>query len=345
LKRIVYHLFFCALFGIGAIVALYLFSEQKSRKPGNFIRKISPHQLVYVRDIRLEGGGWILAGAYASRILVYNTDRPTQILRFDTSLLFVDTVRLHFQDKTELFSATVQVSPDSGLYLFDGQQGAVFRKDHHSDTMRLFHVGGNFIKSLPISRQSVLLSIYDTVRQQAVFRKFRLDNQALSEKVFVPQMNQEGIFSVDGHFCYNAEFPLVGFAYFYRNEFVILDSSLTPRLNASTIDPTKTVSLHLIRQKNKKRTFLAGFDPVLNKECETYGNRLFIRSGAMAKNELSSLTKNCTAIDMYSLPVGTYLKSFYVCKFRGQALRSFLILGHCLVGLHGSFLTVYRLKD
>ena len=298
-----------------------------------------------MRDMELKEEGWLFAGAYGSQFLVYNSNRPTHILSFDTSLQHIDTIRLIFQGSKNLYSATIQTSPDGGLYLFDGQQGAIFKKDLRSDTMRLYQAPAAFVKSLPLSQRSVLLSLYDTLRRQTIFRKFHLNDLTFSEQVFVPKMNQEGVFSVDGHFCYNAEFPLIGFTYFYRNEFVMLDSSLTPRLNASTIDPTATVSLHLIRQRTKSRTFLAGFDPVLNKECETYGNRLFIRSGIMAKNELPSLAKNCTAIDMYSLPVGTYLKSFYVCQFRGQALRRFLILGHCLVGLHGRFLTVYRLKD
>jgi hypothetical protein len=336
----------CLVAGIGAVVLLYYISAYQNRKKGSFIRLIPPHQLSYYKDIDLKEKSWMFSGESGQFIYLYNKENPMTLLKIDTSLSVVDTVKLFLPERIGLYGADIRVSRSGMVFIFDGAQPAILHTAGNSKRLEAAALGHQFFsRAIPLDNHTMALVRYDTSLRQNIVQKFNFDQRQFVPFAFVPVPKGDGVFSVDGSLSYNADDSSLVFCYFYRNEFVRLDSSLSVLYKARTIDTTTNVPLHLKTIVSEGKTVMTSPAKAVNAECYTSGEQIYILSNTIGANEAFSTYDHCSAIDRYSLKDGSYQSSFYACKFRGEKLRSFRVCGSNFIGLYGNYLAIHKLKQ
>jgi hypothetical protein len=196
-----------------------------------------------------------------------------------------------------------------------------------------------FFEMVPLDTQSFIIVKYDTVFKQSVFVKADHD-KILLKNMFIPRTEGEGIFSIDGMLHKHKDDKSLVYVFYYRNEFVRLDSNLKLIYSAKTIDTNRFAKVKVSKVRSRQTLNLAGPSPYVNRMSSVNKNYLFIYSAAMADNERD---KNGFPIDVYLVDSGSYLGSFYLPAFEEMNLSDFQVLGNKLFAVFGDSLLEFPL--
>jgi len=133
------------------------------------------------------------------------------------------------------------------------------------------------------------------------------------------------------------------YIYFYRNQFICLDTNLNIIYTGRTIDTNSVAKIKLaeIKSENKKTFFTP--PKVINKFNCVAGESIFINSTLNANNEDNSFFRTHSAIDVYSLKTGRYCYSFYLPEIEGKKIQSFRVIDKTLIAIQGRYLVTYTL--
>lgn len=223
------------------------------------------------------------------------------------------------------------------------------------DTSELYSAKGlrfDFFKA--ISRSSLIVrakrGINDKSNRELV--KLQLSKDVTQTDKFLIPKQVDGFFCNDGWLHYDNEHSSIFYMYFYRGEFICLDTNLNVKYKAKTIDTiTKAkIKTALYTTKLKSGYFGRGTTQttpthITNRYLTTNKNRVYVLSGLIADNESSSAFKKKQAIDVYSLDNGKYVHSFYIPKYKGQKLKEFQIKDNKLIAIFGIYLVWYKFKE
>lgn len=180
-----------------------------------------------------------------------------------------------------------------------------------------------------------------------IFKK--VDSNGFSTNSYMPSMQKEGFFSNDGQLLYDSKNKQVIYMYFYRGEFICLDSNLNTIYTSKTIDTITTSKLEIkqtdIMTKEgliKKSTF-AKPPFIVNGRFSLDNNLIYIQSYIKANNESSSKFNSSIVIDVYDIRNGKYKISFYLPKLDKQKLTYFKIHNSKIVALYNNTLATFEL--
>ncbi len=344
-KRSLYLLVFCGILGVSPVAVLYCINNFRADRKGNFRRLTPPHSMTLQKKLPLRSGHYYFAGGYGSKIFIVTTELPVQFQQTDTGLHAVKLINLHFPDSTRLYNVQSSIMASNEVLLLDGFKPAVMKTTLPDTVMSIYLLGQRyFLKAVPLSANSFIFQVYDSIAKQNVYVKYRLDSNRFQQNKYLPDKSSDGVFSIDGILHYDPINHQLMYVYFYRNQFDYLDTNLNRVYTGRTLDSNTTAKVEVLMSGNKKSGIVTAASVQVNKGSWIADNRLYIHSIIAGKNDAAGRIKNYDMLDVYTVSSGKYIQSLAAEKFNGENLNDFIVIGDHFYGLYGHTLVDYRIQ-
>ncbi|WP_426477494.1 DoxX family protein [Chryseobacterium sp. CBSDS_008] len=327
------------------VVALFGTSEHIMKKENSFIRRFLQHPLLIEKKIDLKVNSYYFAGMEDENLYLGNISAPLIVTTVDTSLKAISQMHVTIDKKDYNFRNIKLQTQKPYFYLYDGSVPIIYRG----------YIGDSIARSLSyqdayFNQLVVLDSTRFAIRtQRGSDRRYSLGLLDLNNtpevklKSDVLQGQLDGVFDVDGSLIANNTAAKLVYTYFYRNQFIVMDSTMKIDKRLRTIDTTTRAKITITKLSDGSKKM--GAPPfTVNKRSVIAGNLLFNESNLKGKYEPSGAWKTSSIIDVYHLERQQYMGSFYINHKKGQALSSLLVSGDYLYAIVGNELHRYKIR-
>lgn len=154
----------------------------------------------------------------------------------------------------------------------------------------------------------------------------------------------DGKFCVDGMLRYDRHSQILIYLYYYRNQFLVLDTGMHLLYGGRTIDTTRHADIQVAHIPSGDTYYLSSPARVVNKRAHVSGGQLYVRSMLIADNEDQGAFKRNMVIDVYQLTDGAYQFSFYLPKRNGKDATEFWVVNQTFCVLYRDQLDLYSIN-
>jgi len=338
------YLLFCFCLSILTIIALFIFSEHVNHRPNGFIRLLPPHPISALYSTNLTFNSYYIAGVSESRIYLANYTTPGVIYSYNHQLKDTHRLVFSFPPNTKFHRASATLSIDSPFVYLSAYRNSVllsgqlpaFELHNLNDSM-------NFYECVPISKNSYIFQVFNTNGTQNLVVK-KSFAPSTSDTSSVLDKKREGAIATDGKFLLDKITRKLFYVYYYRNQFISLDTNFRVYYNGRTIDTISKPHIK-IAEINDDRVMTMAAPPLrVNKGACLNGQWLMIHSGLLANNEEKNTFDSSAVIDVYAEKDGKYSFSFYISDNDNEKIKGFEAFKKELIVLYDHSLFVYRLN-
>jgi|26BtaG_2_1085354.scaffolds.fasta_scaffold00078_10 hypothetical protein len=346
IKKKVLLLTLLAIFGIAAVTLLFVFSEKKMHRNNAFIRRYPHHPLLSKDTIDLKYNSYYFAGVTDNYIYLGNYTAPLNV--FQVSLDFKDTIsyRIKLSDRhTEYKSPRVRVL-DSTFYLMDGQAPVINTGNVANwEVTKTYNNIGFFTVIEPIKKDTLGIRTISSASGKNVLGSIKLSNNSITE-LYADMLDGtlDGYFDRDGMLVVNDDKQKLIYVYYYKNEYLVVDSGFKLFERKKTIDTITKAVLDVQEFKSKNQSALGSGTITVNGISASSGNYLLINSSRMGKYEPNQDLKRVSIMDVYNLDDGTYSFSFYLYRHNQENLLGLKLKGRNLYVILDTYLIRLEFK-
>ena len=344
MKKAASKLFICGLGSTATVICLYIFSGMLTHSKNGFIRLFPSHFIVDSNRLDIGYNSYYIAGITDTHIYLGNYTATNQVMQVNYALNDIHRIILSVPSGRRFAWKAMKVFVDStGIYMMEGISPIILHVDFHNRVESEYRSFKPFNESIPISPGSFIMNRFDAPLNQDILVKLRMDttNHQMANYILSKQM--DGIFSVDGMINWDPDNKKIVYLYFYRNEFICLDTNLTPIYTGHTIDTIRHAHIKLTPPSPERTITFASPPLMTNQRCCVSGNWLYIQSALMANNEKPEYFKTNSVIDLYSIQNGRYRFSFYLPDLFHSKARDFCVRGNRLFALYGHYLVSFKM--
>ncbi|MGK6342530.1 MauE/DoxX family redox-associated membrane protein [Chryseobacterium sp. DT-3] len=334
------------IFSCGVVVGLFLSSEHIIKQENNFTRRFLQHPVMEDKSIDLGVNSYYFAGIEHGVIYLGNLTAPLLITRVDTGLQKLSQTKINIDNKNLPFRSVQLQVKSPYYYLHDGSVPVIFRGKLGDSLATTISYGDAFFNQLTVldSMQFALRTQRRTDNQYTL-ALLDLDKEPkITLKPDVLEKQVDGVFDVDGLLASDSKKGKIVYTYFYRNQYIVLDSALNVLNRLNTIDTTRTAKISITKLSDGKVKMNAPPFSV-NKGFALYEDLLFNRSNLKGKHEPMESWKTSSIIDVYRTDLQRYIGSFYIRDKNGKGISSMITDGQYLYGLIGHKLERYRIRQ
>lgn len=337
----------CFLLAISIISIVFFFAFKKTSYHGGFQRNFQSDFLSDRRIADIGFNSYYIAGLTRSRIYLGNVTAPAHLLSLSHSLDNTDTLRLAFPKGPKLARPKLRIYVDSvNIYGWENVTPSILtgRMADRSFEYRTLEPKHLFSAPVILSPATLVAKSYDSLVRRSVFSKIRLDGSAGDRKADVLETQIDGYFCTDGFLMGDLKNLRMAYIYYYRNQFVCLDSNLNLLYSSNTIDTVSTAHIKVsgLAADNSQR--LSSPPMMVNRKGAMSSEWIFIQSGLKSDGEDLEQFDSSSVIDVYSAVKGKYLFSFYIPDINGQKILYFNFNERTLFVIIDHYLVTYRIK-
>jgi hypothetical protein len=312
--------------------------------PANgFYRKILSPVLEPKYQMNIPDNSCYIAGATAWHVYLGNSKKPYNL--FISNFLFKDTLTINLLFSSHLQAESTSQFIDSPvLYLSDynsGLQimGTLTKKKFQFDKIDSF----SFIDEIPLSPNSIILRTLNSQRTLYILSKIsRTPYQNITS--FLLKKQTEGLFSTDGMLAIDKTNQAVIYTYYYRNQFISLDTNLNLRYVGRTIDTNNYAKIKVGIIKSDKSLTLSSPPLIVNRKSCVCNGILFIQSALKADNDDKTIFNRSSVLDLYSLNNGKYKGSVYLRNSNETKLIDFKVCGNKIIALFDGYICLFEIN-
>lgn len=334
----------CSLISLTTVAFLFIRSEDLTHKMNSFRRIFPPHAFSEQRTIPIESAPYYIAGLTRHTAYLGSYTSPFKLLTINLQSGDVKDERLALARDSIIYRfKQFRVYLDSPtFYITDGVIPAIFKGDINSKVAkRYMYDSVSFSKIVPVSETSFVFRNISAEKGESVLGKLKARSPHVDVRDSILKKQIDGQFCVDGIINYDDAAHRVVYLYYYRNQFVVMDTSLNVIYTGKTIDTVSQAKLKVV--KTSKGLTDLGAPPLrVNKVGHTANGLLFVNSNLMGKNEKKEVFDQHAPLDIYDLENGTYRFSLYL---ENSKLQDFGVVDNKLVALFDSQLKVFKLRD
>jgi hypothetical protein len=326
------------------IVALFVSADKINHRKNGFMRLFPPAIAELITRSDVKYNSYYIAGYTKTHLYLGSVTDPSYILisNYDLSDTTHITVPLPAIAKSAFDRLSVSV--DSPYINFtDGESSYYYRVRFPGLDGSLNNLKGEqFITARAISPRSIILKQYNRNLHESFISKKTLDtitrtkNYALVKQV-------DGLFCSDGMLNFDPSTGKLIYVYYYRNQFVCLDTNLELQLTGKTIDTNSRAKIKVESINSTGQTTLSKPPLIVNRLSCVAGDYLFVNSTLMANNETKLSFDESSVIDAYNLTDGSYKLSFYLPSYNGMKIYRVYVFGKLLFGFYDHYVLVFRL--
>ncbi len=325
--------------------------ELKASKNG-FRRKFMPVTIKVKNALNLPSNLYGFVGGGEERLILKNYADHLHLFSVDSNFNTLDTIKVQYPSS---FNTTTNIYKDmqSPLIYFSNPYGDIYV--YNSDRLGSYKIANfRFDNLKAISRNTIIVRARhkDGMELNRNLAKLVLsDSVILNKQYFLPKQ-VSSFFTNDGLLYFDKEYSRVLYMYFYRGEYLTLDTNLVLVYKGKTIDTTKTIQIKtsVFNEKTKEGNIDKQITPIkpprfVNRFITSSKGKIYVLSALKADNEIKSDFSSNQVVDVYSIIDGKYLYSFYIPKYKNKNLNEFQIREKRLIAIFGSSLVDYVFVD
>ena len=334
------------LVSTGLVVILFLGSYDFSEQKNDFLRRFDPNVLSAADTLFLFYNSYYIAGSTERTVYLGNHTAALHALALNVDVLKDSThIRLNVLGIEHYRFWSLRLKVDSPyFFLADGGVPVIFGGEIRNwRAKRHMFDSAFFADAAPIGfRSFVIRSVssgtggYELGKERDWDEHITLYPELLEKQV-------DGRFCVDGMMMIDAGGNRFVYLYYYRNQFVVTDTSLTLLYRGKTIDTVSRAKITVADIHSEQSRTINSPPLIVNKRGSMYKNWLFVNSALIANNETREIFLNSSVIDVYNLETGKYHFSFYIRDFEREKMQDFVVTGDRIVVLYDEYIMVYKL--
>jgi hypothetical protein len=332
--------------GMGLVIVLFLSSERQVHRNNAFTRRIPPHTITKKFDLDLGYNSYYIAGFDNKNMYLGNGTAPFHVLQIDLKSRDTSHIKLYVNNRGLQFR-NVQISVlQPYFFLFDGTVPIVLRGllgDWGIQDSIMSPVF--FDKAIPVGNTELVCRTFDTDSQTITLGSFHFDTNALANlEPEILEKQIDGVFDVDGAMTSTPDHSSLLYSYYYRNEFIVLDSHLNIIKRQNTLDTVTTAQIEVTSLKEGQISEILAPPAIINNSSSLEGSRAYIISNRLGKHENMDILNQASILDVYDWKKGTYEFSTYIHKTEREKIREIKVVDNLLYALVGNRLSVYELR-
>lgn len=334
----------CAIFIVAILVLL---SNGVTKKRNGFNRNFFNDKVSVIATLDLNTPVRSICNLSGNN-LYFETNNPSKLLRTDSDLKHQSFINLPVSPNDRIISlfTTFVDSPD--VYIMAGNVPAIIQVNLDSDSVftKMFP-SKTFTRSVVVGKNTYVFRAYKNISQkwEQIFIKGNLATNKITEEKDVSEKRGDAGFSTDGLLHYDASSNKLLYVFYYKSEFICMDTNLNLIYKAHTIDTLNSYQTKGGSVTSQGSTTITNTAPIkdVNSQSCVEGGKLFIVSKLVADNENKTTFKNNSAIDVYSIQNRSYDGSFYVPFYKTEELQDFKIYHNQIVVLYKTHIVIYKL--
>jgi hypothetical protein len=328
-----------------AILSLQRGSIIRLNKRGqNFIRvyKTSPRMS---KSFYLKESGYYFAGIKDGIIFLGNYRVKNEIVLLNQDLTEQRSIFLNCPTDTLFARRNIIIQADSDkIWAIDLDKSDVYAGQKDRVALQTFaRKSSEFVFDAVIVGNNLFTKPFDTVSQQCIIKKSDIRGREICQNKQILQKQLDGVLSLDGQLLYDKQVNKFFYIYFYRDQIICFDTSLSLIYRKNTIDTTSYADIHMKHVIKGNYTSLSSPPLFVNKSSFVAGPWIYICSTMIAKNDLKNEVADQSIIDVYEVKNGSYKASFRIPDFNGNKISAFLAFKSGLVLLQGGYISTYTL--
>lgn len=334
----------CPLLAILLVLTLNLLSERATKS--GFFRSFPPSILGPRCQLDLGMNSYYIAGLTEKNIYLGNVTAADHLIRLDYGLEDSVHILLRVPGKIKIVRQALRVSLDNqSIYMTENITGLLINSILEKGEPAVARLDSiQFDLAAPISPTSMLIRTYDKASEQNILSKVHLNPVRRAQELFL-EKQVDGVFCTDGKLCYNSNQSRALYTYYYRNQFMLIDSNAKLIRKINTIDTISKAQLRVaqIKKRDYINSMLSSPAVQVNKNGCLSGDLVFIESARKAENEPKELFEHSTVIDVYSISRNRYLFSFYLPMHAKGHVKDFAVHNKTIVALYKDQILTFQL--
>lgn len=347
-KKASYLVAFILFASIIPIYSLFIFTQKSIFKKNGFVRVSNGKSLSPIRYITLPYNSYYLSGLTNNHAYLSNFTNPSNLIITNYSFEDTQHLSINISPKYKIAWKATNVIVDSpDLYITEmitpsilsGNVDTLITKDYFTFDKH------DYLEAMPIAKNLFVLRVYDTAEKQAILEiKYfypGLTYKAKRKKVLEKQI--DGKFCTDGMLLYTPQLGYLVYLYYYRNQFICLDSNLNIIYKGNTIDTISRAQIKVDSVYSEQIVTFSKPALMVNRKSCVFNDKLYVNSDLIADNEDKKLFQNNDIIDIYDLNNGKYKYTFYLPRYKGKRIRDFKVLNNKLLAIYDEHLLLYKI--
>ncbi|MFI1770564.1 hypothetical protein [Thalassobellus citreus] len=328
------------------MVIMFLLSENQIHRNNAFVRRYPHHPISKTYNLSLKYNSYYIAGYKNNILYLGNTTAPLHLLQVNLKTKDTQHIRIRLERKDFPFrSISIKLHPPY-FFVMDGTIPCVFRGTMETWQARLWMKDkAYFTNATPIDSNTLYIKTISSKANNSILGiiKKRKDFEVkLNSNILEKQI--DGMFDVDGSMIVSQDKKYLGYAYFYRNQFMVMNSSLELLHREKTIDTVSKAQIQLTPINKNGEVKMKAPPLEINKTATLYQNLIMFHSNRLGKYEERTMLNQASIIDVYNWKKQTYLFSFYIYNIHQKGVKEFNIYDNHLVAIIDNVLSVYQLK-
>lgn len=338
----------CLTFSVLLVSGLFVFSNRTNHERNSFVRLYPPSVLLNEKRFDIKYNSYYIAGFDSSNIYFGNITAPFRVLRVDSSFTNTADIKIEIENAGQYPFRAIRVFVDPPFFYFtDGMVPVLFRGSINNWHGKRFMYDSTFFnEAIPLSSTSFALRFLNPKMNQYILGKeanvppyLKYDSTLLEKQI-------DGIFCTDGMLQYDRKSNTLLYVYYYRNEFLCMDSSLNLLFRGKTIDTVSKAKISISEINSEGSVTMSKPPLIINKNASVSDSFLFIQSDRLSKNDdVRMFEINYTVIDVYDLVGRTYRFSFYMPPFKKTKMKEFRVYNNKIVAMYGQYILSYDLNS
>lgn len=331
----------------GAVTLLFFLASSAPPRNNGFKRLYANQKIlagIDTFDIRYDS--YYIAGKTSHRVYLANLVHPDQLLALNAAGLDTQRIKLTVLQDEGISFRNPRVNVDSPyFFMSDGTLPAIFKGTLGERVARTGHGKGiYFLDMEPIGFSSFALRTLDGRREARLGKLI----ETPFEVIFPPELLQkqvDGIFCTEGRMHFDKWRNRMVYVYLYRNQFIVMDSSLQLMYKGETLDTISRARIQVEQLGSAGNSALFGPGALVNRQSDLEDGFLYVNSSMIADNDRTTDFENASVIDVYEVESGRYLHSFYVPAWEGKRFRAFSVCDNILIALYKDRVVSYSVPD
>lgn len=347
MKNTIIKISLCFAISILFVAGWFAWSQKDTVRDHGFERKLNTDRISYVDAIALTKKAYYFAGHDEDTVYLGNYKSPTEIIKI--TLPTLDTtyinIQLESKDSIQLYrNYTVDVQPPY-FYFMEGTIPFIKRgKLNHWQPKSFMYDSTYFISAVPIGEKKIALkSVSRKTKEYALGLEQDIDPK-IELRYDILEKQVDGVFCTEGQMIFSEDLSKLIYIYYYRNQFMVMDTEVRLQYRSNTIDTISQVQIEPVTTRGGSVRKLESPQFLVNRNAATKNQYLYIYATGMAKSDNYDDFKNASTIDIYDLQnAGEYSDSFRVPDYKNFKISDFLVTDNYLVTYQGNHIVVYNL--
>lgn len=237
-KKVIILISTCTVASLLCVTVLFVLSEDLTHTMNSFKRIFPPHAISENGESDLEKSTLYISGTTKENVYLSDREMPFDLRIVNLSSFKTEERRFRIRDSSKYVLTSYAVKVDSpNFYLMDGDVPIIFSGDvSGSEVQRGVFGRAYFSKIVPIKQRSFVMRSKSRLTGETVLGKIKPDSPRVELKNGLLKKQVDGIFCVDGMISYDKIRDRIIYAYYYRNQFLVMDTSLNVLFTGKTID-------------------------------------------------------------------------------------------------------------